>query len=133
MTNFERVKQEMRIEDIGTLVFCKAVHQVKNEDNCHYRTCEECQKWLAEEYVEHITLTEAERVILENIDKSYKYIASDKDGEIRFFIDKPQKMVGDFWSESNKYGGRIRFNNLFQFVQWEDTEPYEIERLLEEG
>ena len=133
MTNFEKLKEELRIEDADNGGLCAAINRMRNEHHCIGRTCEECREWLEEEYAEPVELTEVERVILENIDKEYEYIARDKDGEVRFFIDKPQKRVGDFWSASNKYGGRIRFNNLFQFIKWKDTEPYEIAKLLEEG
>ena len=56
MTNFDRVKQEMRIEDVAIFggLPCKIIHKLKNEENCSDRACTECPKWLAEEYVEHI-------------------------------------------------------------------------------
>ena len=134
MTNLERVKEEMRIEDVANFggLPCNIIHKIKNEVNCSDRSCKECELWLADEYVEHIILTEAERVILENIDKEHKYIARDKDGEIRFFIDKPQKLVGDFWGSARMNDSGFVFNHLFQFVQWENEEPYEIAKLLEE-
>ena len=134
MTNFDRVKQEMRIEDVAIFggLPCKIIHKLKNEENCSDRACTECQKWLAEEYVEPVVLTDVERVILQNVDKQYKYIARDKDGEISFFTDKPYKMTGDYWGNTNKTG-RIIFNNLFQFIKWEDEAPYEIAELLKEG
>lgn len=134
MTNFEKVKEEIKIEDIGSSIVCQAIHRLKNEGSCDNRTCEECQKWLAEEYVELITLTEAERVILQNVDKAFKYIVRDKDGDIFLFDDEPYKI--------NSYGNWIcddgfsyllePFNHLFQFIKWEDTEPYKIAELLKE-
>lgn len=131
MTNFEKVKELLTIEDMVTNP-CKVIHRLRNEDGCAgIRFCEECKQWLEEEYVEPVELTDVERVILQNIDKRYKYIARDKDGETRFFINKPQKRVGDFWDVGDEFI-RIKFYNLFNFIKWEDEEPYEITKLLEE-
>lgn len=141
MTNFERVKQEMRIEDTGRGIVCQAIHRLKNEGSCGNRTCEECQKWLAEEYVEPVELSEIERTILQNIDKKYKYIARDENSELRIHELKPEKTevkkynesnsVKDFWINKRSAEPFKMFSHLFQFVQWEDTEPYEIAKLLE--
>lgn len=135
MNNFDKVKEELALQDIqkyntAQFTLCSVIHKVKNERGCTDRSCSECVKWLAEEYVEPIVLSEAERTILENVDKEYKYIARDKDGKISFFTDRPYKIVGDYWGNTNKTG-RIIFNNLFQFIKWEDTEPYNIAELLE--
>ena len=72
-------------------------------------------------------LTKDEKVILKNVPKEYKYIARDKNGWIFLYIDKPVKR--NFWFDDC---GTIRFpfDHLFQFIQWEDEEPYSIEELL---
>lgn len=131
MTNFDRVKQEMRIEDVAIFggLPCKIIHKLKNEENCSDRACTECQKWLAEEYVESITLTEAERTILQNVDKEYEYIARDKNNNLHIHKRKPMK-TSHFWDSGSTFGMNA-FRHLFQIVKWEDTEPYEIAKLLE--
>ena len=72
-------------------------------------------------------LTEDEKVILRNLPKKYKWIARDKNGVIYLYSGRPLK--SDFWlncSESIK----LVFPHLFQFIKWEDEEPYSIEDLL---
>ena len=80
-------------------------------------------------------LSEVERVILENVDKKYKYIARDgyieEEGmraELGLFEDKPIK-INDYWSGTNC--ANFTFLNLFKMVKWEDDEPTLISDLLE--
>ena len=80
-------------------------------------------------------LSEAERIILENADKKYKYIARDgyieEEGmraELGLFEDKPIK-INDYWSGTNC--ANFTFSNLFKMVKWEDEEPTLISDLLE--
>ena len=72
--------------------------------------------------------TEDEKVILRNLPKKYKWIARDKCGTIWAFIDKPHKS-GLGWC-GNFFGALVLFEHLFQFIKWEDEEPYLIEELL---
>lgn len=132
MTNFERVKQEMRIEDVAIFggLPCKIIHKLKNEENCSDRACTECQKWLAEEYVEPVVLTEAERTILENADKRFRYIARERNGNLCLYKDRPTKGIST-WINGIITMHMGVFSHLFQFVQWEDEQPYNIEELLE--
>lgn len=76
------------------------------------------------------TLTEDEKVILRNLNKRYKYINREEYGGLRVSETKP------IYSKSMKeyyYSGFDTFiyDNLFQFIKWED-EPYSIEELLNE-
>ena len=76
------------------------------------------------------TLTEDEKVILRNLNKRYKYINREEYGGLRVSETKP------IYSKSMKeyyYSGFDTFiyDNLFQFIKWED-EPYSIEELLKE-
>ena len=78
-------------------------------------------------------LSEAERVILENVDKKYKYIARDgyieEEGmqELGLFEDRPIR-INDYWSGANC--ASFTFSNLFKMVKWEDEEPTLIADLL---
>ena len=81
-------------------------------------------------------LTEAERVILENLPKEYKWIARDENDDIYLYKDKPykEKIYKEkiYWYARNYMDKKIElFNHLFQFVKWSDDEPYEISKLLE--
>ena len=74
-----------------------------------------------------IKLTEDEKVILRNLPKEYKWIARDLSGMVYIFIERPEK------GQTMWYGcgqPMIPFYHLFQFIQWEDEEPYSIEKLL---
>lgn len=102
------------------------------------KSCHECGKgdcvkgtinWLKSEHKEPITLSEAERIILENIDKDFKWIARDSDGELYIFNSKPTKTDWD-WVTTKNINKFICFNHLFQFITWNDSEPYNIEDLL---
>ena len=74
-------------------------------------------------------LTEDEKVILKNLPKEYKWIARDKSGLIFLCSKKPSKC--DYsWIGYNDIA--FPFYHLFQFIKWEDDEPYLIEDLLGE-
>ena len=94
----------------------------------------ECiSNWLKSEHKEPITLSEAERIILENIDKEYKWIARDKDEGLFVYVEKPSKN-NTWWANGsyNKAGMHVSlFNHLFQFITWNDSTPYNIAELLE--
>ncbi len=78
-------------------------------------------------------LTEAERIILESLPKSYKYIVRDYCGELYAYENKPKK-DGDIWIRVDtgySYSTLNLFQHLFQFIKWEDKEPYKIQELLE--
>jgi len=74
-------------------------------------------------------LTEAEKIILENLPKEHKWIARDKNGKIYTYTNKPKK-IEIVWSDNVDCEGITIFNHLFQFIKWEDEEPYNIEELL---
>ena len=89
-------------------------------------------------------LTEDEKAILRNIPEKYKYIARDNSRSLYIYEDKPKKDGGNVWfnDKPKKDGGNVWFNynynyfdlfqHLFQFIKWEDEEPYKIQELLEE-
>ena len=74
-------------------------------------------------------ITEDEKVILRNLPEKYKWIARDKNGLIFLYSKKPSKC-------EYSWGGckymLLPLEHLFQFIQWEDNEPYSIKELLEE-
>lgn len=81
-------------------------------------------------------LSEVERVILENVDKKYKWIARDGYietngmlGELGLFENKPKKK-NDYWFGADC--ASFTFSNLFKMVKWEDEEPTLIADLLGE-
>jgi hypothetical protein len=95
--------------------------------------CTRCvENWLNKEHKERITLPEAERIILENINKEYSYIARNQNGDLEVFLGKPFKATVIWNSRGFKYCYLTCFNHLFQFITWEDSTPYNIAELLEE-
>ncbi len=89
--------------------------------------------------IEIIPLTDFERALLNYMsDAGYQYIARDKNKNIEFFFDKPQKLItvwccseGSTDTMENPY--MAYFGNLFSSVTWEDKEPTKIEDLLQGG
>lgn len=91
-------------------------------------------KWLFEEYKEPpVKLTRLEYLLLKLFnEKDYKYIVRGIGGYL--YIHKgnvaPRKN-GGMWYNCETYITFEIINDLFQFVQWEDTEPRSIEKLLQ--
>lgn len=77
-------------------------------------------------------LTNDERVILRNVDKNCKWIARDKSGDLFIYKDKPDKKENKKWCTYLNLGflPLYTFNHLFQFIKWEDEDPYSIAELL---
>ena len=72
-------------------------------------------------------LNEDEKVILRSLPKEYKWIARDLSGMVYIFIERPEKGQAIWYGCGQPM---IPFYHLFQFIQWEDDEPYSIEDLL---
>ena len=85
-----------------------------------------CKKLLWERK-EKPKLTEDEKVILRNVPYDYKWIARDIDGCLYVYESKPKKGITMWESDGLPM---IPFVHLFQFIKWEDVEPYSIEELL---
>ena len=78
-------------------------------------------------------LTEDEKAILRNLPKKWKYIVRDEDGCLWMFDDyKPHKGKTSPQWFGNIGEPLILFNHLFQFITWENEEPYLISDLLGE-
>ena len=91
--------------------------------------CDECGSiWLKSEHKEIPKPSDAERVILENLPKDYKWICRDSNYNLILCTEKPIKLNRD-WSNTVALDLEV-FNHLFQFITWDDSEPYNIEELL---
>ena len=90
--------------------------------DCIYPQLRECKVcvvgWLKAEHKEPIKLSDAERVILENVDKEFVAIGKNMSGEM-FFLKK----------NGDKYWSSIFAPEMFKFIK-ENYEPYNIEELL---
>lgn len=68
--------------------------------------------------------TNDEKAIARNIDKEYKWMARDQDGNLCVYEGKPKKR-NDSWI-SDDYEYLCYFNHLFPAIKWEDEEPTRI-------
>lgn len=96
------------------------------------RKCETSRhEWGNSEHVDPIKLTLAEKIILENLDKKFKWIARDKDGMLLCCECKPYKVDNhNMWFINWGIFSCLPFEHLLQFIKWEDEEPFHIEELL---
>lgn len=97
--------------------------------------CVICEKkfksWLEQEYVEKPRLSNNEYIILKNLNEDGKWIARSVKNDLYVYVDKPTKNTRE-WYESYGYLIFAGYNHLFQFVKYEDDEPYSIQELIDE-
>ena len=73
--------------------------------------------------------TDDELCILRNIDKEYKWIAKDIDGDLWIYTNKPKKEYDRYWKDCSSSKSLsfepldIFKNSLFTEIEWEDEEP----------
>src|SRR5699024_67045 len=65
---------------------------------------------------------------LKSLDDKWKWIARNLNGALIIYISKPMKNPSLYWDD---FGKRMD-DRLFQFIKWEDREPYNIAELIEE-
>ena len=133
MTNRQWLMEQMQNisdEELGDFLGCMKCEMCLsgNSFNCDSNCGEGIGHWLKLEHKEIPKLSDAERVILENVDKEFKWISRDKDGSLYVFKAKPYKDY-EIWQGG---GGEpyVFYNHLFQFITWNNSEPYNIEELL---
>lgn len=103
--------------------YCSACQYAKNKQHI--------LEVLLREHKEKPKLTEDEKVILRNIDKTFKWITRDCDNELVVHDEMPIKTSEPAWFSDNS-ASLEAFEHLFQFVKREDNDPYLIEDLLKE-
>lgn len=132
MTIGEKIKKEINSEELRNDEIAKIFVEIfKKFSNICSEVDENKIKEILMKNVKP-TLSEAERVILENINKDYKWIARDDwDNQLFIYTAKPIKneIKGNWGAEGDNADLEL-FNHLFQFITWQDDEPYNIEELL---
>lgn len=83
-----------------------------------------------------IELNEKEFQLLKILPKEFKYLARNQNGNLNAYTRKPRKRIefcNTHWIEDDFDATKnLRiFNNLFEFIKFDDEEPYEIAKLLE--
>lgn len=80
---------------------------------------------------EEQTITRDEKVLLENVDKRYRYIARDNDSALFLFGGKPTKEMLEWDTKKDSHFADFSiYSHLFSMVKWKDEEPWLIEYLL---
>ena len=135
MKNIEKYCDELlNLEDN---IDCYFTEQIMKEECGDKKSCDECRKalikWLNEEYKEPVAISADEKVILRNLPEEFKYIARDSNTDIFIYKTKPTKKLSAWINTvTSSIAPFDLYNHLFQFVKWEDDEPYSIEELLKE-
>ena len=73
--------------------------------------------------------TDEELCILRNIDKKYKLVARDKNGDLYAYPYRPMKGA-TYWGKGS-HESLFTFNSLFTEIKWEDEEPIYIDDYVE--
>lgn len=130
-------------KDAGSFTFSKG--EEGKFWQCGGRRCSECGmskersncslarlKWLLSEYKEPVKLTELEHGILEYLleKRQYRFVVRERNGIIYAYKSKPKKEA-DSWESLSLNNELGLFNNLFQFVKWEDSTPTSIQEVLD--
>ncbi|MCK9576136.1 MAG: hypothetical protein M0R51_09435 [Clostridia bacterium] len=75
--------------------------------------------------------TEDEKAILRNLPKEYNWIARDANNKLYFYKNKPHKTSKNWYSRSIQVDLPI-FKHIFQSIKFEDKEPCEFRKFLDE-
>ena len=76
-------------------------------------------------------INQEEYEVLKALDDKWKWIARDKNGGLYKFQEKPKKVNSFRWNDRNQTWLGMS-GDRFQFIQWEDESPYNIQELIEE-
>lgn len=92
------------------------------------------REWTESEYVEKHTITSREKKFLDTLVFNCKYIARDGNNTLYIYYKKPiRNDKAESWvSDDNSYYYYVSkdiFGIMFDFIKWEDEEPWSIEDL----
>lgn len=148
MLNAEKYKNELlKVINENEQDFIAFDVRDNSVKNCTTMVCKDCKfsrtkakvlctqtklKWLLSEYKQPIKLSKIEYDILKYLSDNtrHMYIVRDRSGDIYLYDLEPEKSRSGNWWEGRGVHVMVMFNKLFQFVQWEDTEPRSIKEVL---
>lgn len=109
---------------------CFECGMVKERSNCSLARL----KWLLSEYKEPVKLTKIEYYILKwaKENTEFKYLVRLKNGNLCAYSEKPFKdSQHRVWANKENANSRLSmFNDLFEFINCEDSEPTSIQEVL---
>ncbi len=138
MLKIEKIKEEIlnfnHANDALRCYLARVTTKQSNIDGCCRPNlrCEECLKVsfidLLEEYKKPVKLTKFEYEYLKFAKAvGYNFIARDENGGLFLYSIKPWK--GEItWKYRNS--NILIFTKMFNFVRWQDEEPYNIDEVL---
>ena len=73
-------------------------------------------------------LSKFEKQIIEHIPENFRYMARDEDGDLCIYEEKPRRdYFGDgTWTPDGMVCERIPLKNVFEFIKWENKEPWDF-------
>ena len=85
-------------------------------------------------------INQEEYEVLKELDDKWKWIARTESRAVKTFLSKPHKRLHWIFDNSGSwdikgnenFGIYTNYADLFQFIQWEDEDPYNIAELIEE-
>lgn len=107
----------------------------KTDDYGSHCDDETLMRWAESEYVEKKhTITLREKNFLDALLPNCKYIARDNiNNNLYIYYNKPRRnSMKESWITDNSncfYVSRDMYGNIFDFIKWEDEEPWSIEDL----
>lgn len=120
----------------GEITFCDRFKcdLCKFNNACSEKSCRDKRyEWSESEYIEKPTITSKEMAFLDLILPKYKYIARDNDtNKLFLYIDRPSKHFTYWLPELENSAYELLYRPLdikFNFIKWEDEEPWSIEDL----
>lgn len=147
MKNREKFAKE--IIDIACKGLEFAVTKSSKITSCSQISCKKCifespkdsektcrikrYEWAESEYVEKPTITSREKNFLDALLSNCKYIARDINNDLYIYYNKPRRnSMNELWINEDSsyfYVSRDMYGNMFDFIKWEDEEPWSIEDL----
>lgn len=117
----------------GSIECGKCIFKVKEYEECS----DKIKKWCESEYVERSTITSREKKFLDILLPKWKYMARAADKNLYVFDSLPIKGHNGWHIENISmydlcdycYISKKLFDNMFNFIKWEDEKPWSIEDL----
>ena len=145
MINAEFYKEELRkiINEDGEIAVDK---KTRKPIRCFGTECKDCYlytiegkndcgikgyKWLLTEHKEYPVLTKFQYELLNKAyEKGMQWLSRDSDCDLLMWVSKPEKTKHQ-WDSTDNCALIAKIFDDFNFIKWEDEEPWSIQELLE--